>query len=99
MKTPEELAKEYASRYHNELSRLLAATSFLAGHQAAAPQWISVKDRLPEEDEVVLVHAQCHSAIMPKIIELGHWDTLVRRNGIKFITHWMPLPPPPKEDK
>lgn len=99
MKTPEQAAFEAyleeisGSELHLEQER---EEAFSAGYEAAQPQWISVKDRLPDEDEVVLVHAECNSTILPKIIELGHWDTLVCKIGMKFITHWMPLPPPPK---
>jgi hypothetical protein len=60
MKTPEELAEEYAEKVHSSLVQIAAVFSenerifnyenmkdtFLAGYKAAAPQWISVKDRL-----------------------------------------------------
>ena len=64
MKTPEELAEEWSAITFDEselpehekskLSDLvtykaMASLGFLAGYQAAAPQWISVKDRLPED--------------------------------------------------
>lgn len=52
--------------------------------------WISVKDRLPENDEPVV-----------------YWSTKLEDLGITCkpdfyidgVTHWMPLPEPPKEDK
>jgi len=61
MKTPEELAAQYATA--PEIQHMLEAPrsnsvlyhSFLAGYQAAAPQWISVKDRLPEDSSLVVV--------------------------------------------
>ena len=53
MKTPEELAEEHTKAWwgDSEDSIMTIATrqSFLAGYQAAVPQWISVKDRLPED--------------------------------------------------
>lgn len=60
-------------------------------------EWISVKDRLPEDMiERVLVYVSSISVI-------GHpWiDTDRCRNGrwVRYgndVTHWMPLPEPPK---
>ena len=50
MKTPEEMAEEYAAMTTNNIFyREPLSNAFLAGHQAAAPQWISVKERLPED--------------------------------------------------
>jgi len=64
MKTPEQMAEEYASsiyrlkyyvdgrRKHKQgqegLRWLAGKNAFLAGYKAAKPQWISVKERLPE---------------------------------------------------
>lgn len=47
MKTPEEMAEEYREE-HDECE--FARDAFLAGYKAATPQWISVKERLPEYD-------------------------------------------------
>ena len=61
-------------------------------------QWVSVKERLPEEFKRVLVFVPEKSGLMGKpdldtdrIVE-GCWV----RWG-KYVTHWMPLPEPPKE--
>jgi len=54
-------------------------------------EWISVKDRLPEDGSYVLVFD-----------DLGYGYTIcvslyLRRRGFKQqTTHWMPLPEPPK---
>jgi hypothetical protein len=134
MKTPEELAEEYASRYHNELSRLLAATSFLAGYQAAkdqldtalasrdawkedaeryadnaeywkaqaaTPQWISVRERMPEMNELCIVNTEVRGVVV------AHYgsESWVFDNAqgycekpLSYATHWMPLPQPPNEE-
>ncbi len=63
MKTPEELADEYTINVYDclddSLSKIktmrVSKYAFLAGYQAAAPQWISVKDRLPEYDQLNLL--------------------------------------------
>jgi len=68
-------------------------------------EWISVKDRLPEGDGFVLVYwkrrfilRNCDDLSHPSGIEpvLEEW---LRIYGHPFVTHWMPLPEPPKESK
>lgn len=72
-------------------------------------EWISVKNRLPDEKTPVLVtwtgiSGKVHSDAVAAIIH-GKWywweisveDSLEFENKCTFvqITHWMPLPPPP----
>lgn len=54
-------------------------------------EWISVKDRLPDEtkDEYVLAVCDYHGKIKVETRKMWHIDSVV--------THWMPLPEPPKE--
>lgn len=63
----------------------------------APPCWISVKERLPEHEEYVLV-------CIRGIIYTGYYDARGRywevegsRENEK-LTHWMPLPEPPQEE-
>jgi len=118
MKTPEELAEEYKNKIaqrdiyamgtlsQRELDYLKEA--FLAGYQAATPQWISVKDRLPEEDIAVLVYGQVLND-PPDVIGVRRryngdqeWKhTWESEDGFIYreddVTHWMPLPKPPEK--
>lgn len=69
-------------------------------------QWISVKDKLPESDHGVLVavSGRVGNITLIDAIEIGSFD---RDEGWILemwpdwegptITHWMPLPEPPKE--
>ncbi len=58
--------------------------------------WISVKDRLPEEDVRVLVYInseRSYTKIDTDRIKYGKWI-----RWYKDVTHWQPLPEPPKEE-
>ena len=66
-----------------------------------ANQWISVEDRLPEGDEAVLCSfGGWDDNIFYRVFswckidnEWTDWDGI----SYKSVTHWMPLPQPPKE--
>lgn len=78
-------------------------TEYLADHLISngvtVQEWISVKDRLPEEKVNCIVHykhAYCDND--------GYWAIgICFYDGEKFqlnsaykVTHWMPIPEPPK---
>lgn len=69
-------------------------------------EWISVKDRLPDEDGEVLIYMPNEDweeliAIVPFSVEhkkfYSYSDEVAIDQELKRITHWMPLPEPPKE--
>jgi hypothetical protein len=116
-KTPKELAKEYVLSRHDvnvEYSGTLEGCKddFLAGYQAAAPQWISVKDCLLElnehgySDDVLLLSqdGRIEVSSIQKVKRVVKWrgieSVIETGNGtrIEEFTHWMPLPKLP-EDK
>ena len=63
-------------------------------------EWISVEDKLPEVGKVVL-------AFGTRSATTGMFQGINKRNNlwwwkghtIKHVSHWMPLPEPPKEEK
>ena len=58
------------------------------------PKWISVKDRLPEDERHVLVWVKDGYSLIDWTFN-GKWQVNpYMRNDI---THWMPLPEPPLE--
>ena len=70
-------------------------------------EWISVKDRLPESDELVLVLVDgkpTRNITLVGAYELANYDKeegwflemWPEWEGAK-VTYWMPLPEPPKE--
>lgn len=70
------------------------------------PEWISVKDRLPEDDQRVLFVPTCNQGI----VYTGKFAFVGRNGGVMFAyrdgrhkanyyaKYWMPLPEPPKTD-
>jgi hypothetical protein len=62
--------------------------------------WISVKDRLPEEESGLLL---VYNSRLKKI-GTSYWSEGIWCGGTwpvtsQFITYWMPIPEPPKEGK
>ena len=58
-------------------------------------EWISVKDRLPEDDSLVLVYDGSFPKPYMGRLEWGRWvdDQFIDCSP----THWMPLPKGPEE--
>lgn len=62
--------------------------------------WISVNDRLPEHGKRYLIYATSGDNKIGYITTTsfsGHF-VLAGRRAYWKVTHWMPLPEPPKED-
>lgn len=79
------------------------AAGFKAGKKAAQPKWISVEERLPEEDgRCVLCAVKDYWGVA--VCE-GYYSKVSNRIwpndqdcALGKVTHWMPMPTPPKED-
>lgn len=72
-----------------------------------ANEWISVKDRLPQNEQAVLcyghysydqedfeIDAEIYHAIY---LSIGYWEVVNQMTCIMQVTHWMPLPEKPKD--
>ena len=57
--------------------------------------WISVKDRLPEEDGLYTVY--CKDGSMAHAWFEDKWFIDHCECGAGYVTHWMPLPEPPED--
>lgn len=66
--------------------------------EAQVPRWISVEDRLPEDDEMYLVYTTEHTCAVYRYWGDGEWETEWGEDASHNITHWMPLPVAPKEE-
>ena len=62
----------------------------------AKRSWISVKDRLPDEKQRVLVRCKTVGTTVGWRL-WGEWMTDLGDGGSK-VTHWMPLPEPPEKE-
>ena len=69
-------------------------------------EWISVKERLPEEETSVLVWAEWaddpggYSCELAMLCDGNWYNNGVIAGELHYkltVTHWMPLPAPPKE--
>ena len=60
--------------------------------KASAPKWISVDDRLPEQGEEAICIAADGDMMIGKYTEWGWMFPCY----FEDLTHWMPLPQPPK---
>ena len=67
-----------------------------------APQWISVKERLPEIGRSVLIYYPYWDGDEIQVAKLDDDEMMFDVCGefnirVGAVTHWMPLPEPPKE--
>lgn len=61
--------------------------------------WIDVYDRLPEPYSEVICYNSIGNWIQFGVLEGDKW---FNRDQVRYqmkVTHWMPLPEPPKEEK
>lgn len=62
-------------------------------------EWVSVKDRLPGVGFIVLAYDAPTNSISLAFREKGYENFVDCDSGyyMNTVTHWMPLPKPPKE--
>lgn len=68
--------------------------------RAQMPRWISVGERLPEDDGYVLCHCNDGSPdVVAMYYENRDFLNLDLDNITLSVTHWMPMPQPPEEER
>lgn len=97
-----ETSREALAPYPHDYQLILAVTEeacTVAAKVLRDTAWISVKDRRPDNMNEVLLAVEI--AGLPRIrvgwYGGGRWYFLGAGRA-KAVTHWMPLPEPPKED-
>ena len=112
-----ERARFEAKRYFKNMDEIQEDLDMLfcmlpAENVAPVQEWISVKDRLPDNKEHDWVLAQVVEdngyMHIPKVMEYRQlrndwfeetYGWLSEHNGLFSVTHWMPLPNPPEMGK
>ena len=66
----------------------------------AMPRWISVEERLPEGDKIVLGYTDRYGGQCEMVYYSNRILAWCKNGGLLIpnVTHWMPLPEPPKEE-
>lgn len=83
-----ERSKEYEVFWEKEANEALKKFQVAV---ASKPRWIPVTERLPEKNTWVLAYCKYKGHVVDYMDINGLWS-------YGNITHWMPLPEPPKED-
>ena len=107
-----ETTREALSAYcydPEERIRVVEEACEIACAALRAQQWVSVKDRLPEDGEVVLTLVSGKPRENIELIDAYELATYYERYGWHVdefsdwyapqVSHWMPLPKPPKEEQ
>lgn len=94
--TVEEAAKKYSNDCRNRQLHCepYCIVDFISGAEWQSKQspWISVKERLPENNTVVLTRG-AYGFLICQLSSLGEWETGANINKERLgITHWMPIP-------
>ena len=84
----------------------LHKTGWMQNHdrEMTRPGWISVKDRLPEDETVVIAYVQ-HKIGWYRMFawhDMYGWHSNAPgfdEEESDYVTHWMPLPEPPEEER
>lgn len=91
------ICKKYCNcDYDGECPNCRLTEPIVAAPAASVPQWISVKDRPPEDNDRVIAFRPYEAEVSAyRYSVMWGWalKTSVSHSGI---THWMPLPEPPK---
>lgn len=91
-----EIESKMLSQYVRAAKAMLKAIP--AADVVERPHWISMTERLPEKRKWVLCRCEAN------IIEVLRWENdewyhyPMHVYYPSFVTHWMPLPEPPKEE-
>ena len=75
-----------------DIARNMFVVDFMMANGVTVQEWISVKDRLPEQGEEAICIAADGDMMIGKYTEWGWMFPCY----FEDLTHWMPIPLPPK---
>lgn len=100
--SPYEDALEYIQQLENQIGELTEKVEQLEAEQ---PKWISVYERLPDNHGNFITQIHCDNGDWIEVNTFDHtekewWHDAGNRTveATEFVTHWMTLPAPPKEE-
>ena len=98
-KTPDEIKKGLEGlKFIANSGRIDDALAYIQQLEAQVPRWIPVEERLPDYDSTVLMFEQVGLFTAIAMGRLTRDEGFVTQDGFPAdVTHWMPLPEPPKE--
>ena len=91
-------SKSDSSKYGDKVSQRMWEAyqeGFKAAKTQVVPQWIPVSERLPFDGEKVLIFDK--GGTYGAIYTLQYYDDFILKH--KYVTHWMPLPSAPEQQK
>ena len=77
-----------------DIARNMFVVDFMIANGVTVQEWISVDDRLPKDDEIVIICTDKNFIYAGELV--GDTWFLDNDSWTATITHWMPLPQPPK---
>ena len=86
--------------YDSTLAKVIEDAYMTLKNGVTVQEWISVKDRLPGTQVEVLTYSECNGVRSACLLASDDKTTmwyLCRTDKLSIaVTHWMPLPKPPK---
>ena len=101
MDVREKLAEILENKDNEPMQSYLDEADYLVAHGVTVQEWISVNDRLPDYFTSVLVWCPGNKCIYAAYRNARQeWytfdDTIAGHVVVNMVTHWMPMPAPPK---
>lgn len=76
---------------------MMQLADYLISNVVTVKEWISVNDRLPEDGDIVLCYMEFGEQRIARWYESENcWAGQLIDYHKEQVTHWMPLPQPPK---
>ena len=73
--------------------------SSLIGYYSEKTRWVPVTERVPDERDFYLaVTEDCEIWVCEFIPSVNQWWIVPSDDWVQNVTHWQPLPEPPKEE-
>jgi len=92
---PEPEGNSHGERFYRATKRKELA-ALLAQKIGPLVEWVSVKDQMPEEGKYVLAFEPHGGIFMGFKLGISWCDSRGITRSLEQITHWMPLPEPPR---